>query len=56
MAQEGRLGLRLTQDIYRSPDEKLIARARVVATGKQNGRPCLPSAVLEKLEGVLTGS
>jgi len=50
LQREGRLKLICTQDIYRLPDEKLIAQARVVATAIQNGRPVLPDNVLEKLE------
>ncbi len=56
MEREGRLRLILVQDIYRRPDEKLVAQARVVATGIQNGRPTMPDSVMEKLQGVLTGS
>jgi acyl-CoA thioester hydrolase len=51
--REGRLRLICHQDIYRLPDEKLIAQARVTATGIQNGRPVIPAVVAEKLEKVL---
>jgi acyl-CoA thioester hydrolase len=53
LQREGRLKLICTQDIYRVPDEKLIAEARVVATAIQNGRPIIPANVLEKLEKIL---
>lgn len=48
--REGRLKIICNQDIYRIPDEKLIAQSRVVTTALQNGRPVLPAAVTEKLE------
>ena len=48
--REGRLKLICNQDIYRIPDEKLIAQSRVVTTALQNGRPALPAAVMEKIE------
>jgi len=51
--REGRLRLICLQDIYRLPDEKLIAQARVTATGIQNGRPAIPPEVAEKMEKVL---
>jgi len=51
--REGRLRLICHQDIYRLPDEKLIAQARVTATGIQNGRPVIPPIIAEKLEKVL---
>lgn len=51
--REGRLRLLCYQDIYRRPDEKLVARARVTATGVQNGRPCIPAVVAEKLDAAV---
>ena len=51
--REGRLRLICQQDIYKIPDEKLIAQARVTATGIQNGRPAIPAVVAEKLDAVL---
>ena len=56
MEREGRLRLVLRQDIYRIRDGKLVAEARVGATGIQNGRPTLPDSVMERLQSVLTGS
>lgn len=50
--REGRLKLICNQDIYRTPDEKLIAQSRVVTTALQNGRPALPAAVIEKIEKI----
>jgi len=54
--REGRLKLICNQDIYRTPDQKLIAQARVVTTALQNGRPALPAPVMEKIEKVLPSS
>jgi len=51
--REGKLKLICNQDIYRVPDERLIAQSKVVAVALQNGRPIIPTAVLEKLEKVL---
>ena len=47
--REGRLRLICNQDIYRLPDNALIVRARITATGIQNGRPSIPPIVEEKL-------
>ena len=52
--KEGKLKLICSQDIYRRPDEKLIAQSRVVATAIQNGRPSMPTAVVEKIEKILS--
>jgi len=54
--REGRLKLICNQDIFRTPDQKLIAQARVVTTALQNGRPALPAPVMEKIEKVLPSS
>jgi acyl-CoA thioester hydrolase len=54
--KEGRLRMVCKQDIYRVPDDKLIAQGTVVAVALQNGRPIVPTAVIEKLEDFLPGS
>jgi acyl-CoA thioester hydrolase len=54
--REGRLKLIFYQDIYRVPDDKLIAQSRVVATALENGRPKIPEIVLEKMKDVLSES
>lgn len=53
LEREGKLKLICQQDIYRLPDEKLIAQAKVVVTGLQNGRPIIPAAVSEPIEKAL---
>jgi acyl-CoA thioester hydrolase len=53
LEREGRLKLICKQDIHRLPDEKLIAQARVVVTGLQNGRPTIPDAVAQAIEKVI---
>jgi len=52
--REGRLKLICLQDIYRLPDQKPIAQAKVVVTGLQNGRPALPDVITGALSKVLT--
>ena len=51
--REGRLRIICNQDIYRQPDERLIAQAKVIVTGLQNGRPAVPQAIAEKIDKVL---
>jgi acyl-CoA thioester hydrolase len=54
LKRQGRLRLICRQDIYRTPDEKLIAEAQVVVTGVKDGRPYIPAsldALLEKASG-----
>ena len=53
LEREGRLRLICHQDIFRLPDNRLIAQGRVTATGIQNGRPAIPPVVEEKLRPVL---
>jgi acyl-CoA thioester hydrolase len=48
--RDGKLRLICNQDIYRTADDKLIAKAVVTAVALQNGRPIVPTAVIEKLE------
>ncbi len=52
--REGTLKVVCNQDIYRMPDQKLIAQARVVAAALQNGRPVVPAAIIEKMEKELS--
>ena len=47
--RDGKLKLICNQDIYRMPDEKLIVQAVVTAVALQNGRPIVPSIILERL-------
>ncbi len=47
--RDGKLKLICNQDIYRMPDEKLIAQAVVMAVALQKGRPIVPSVILTKL-------
>jgi acyl-CoA thioester hydrolase len=51
--REGALKVVCHQDIYRLPDEKLVARSTVVAVALQNGRPVVPAALFEKMAKVL---
>ncbi|MGO9310305.1 MAG: acyl-CoA thioesterase [Spirochaetia bacterium] len=52
LQKEGRLRIICSQDIYRLPDDRLIARAKVIVTGLQNGRPFVPPIISEKIEGL----
>lgn len=51
--RSGRLRLICNQDIYRLPDDRIIAQAKVVATGLQNGRPAVPPVIGEKIDALL---
>jgi len=53
LEREGRLKVICKQDIYKMPEERLIAQARVVVTGLQNGRPTIPEIVSEAIEKAL---
>lgn len=53
LQREGRLRIICNQDIYRMPDERLIAQAKVVATGIQNGRPAIPPEIEDKINRLL---
>jgi acyl-CoA thioester hydrolase len=48
--REGRLKTIFRQEIFRLPDEKLIAQARVTAACLQGGRPTFPAVLVEALE------
>jgi acyl-CoA thioester hydrolase len=50
IGREGRLKTVFNQDIIRLPDEKLIARARVVGACLQNGRPAFPAVIADAFE------
>jgi acyl-CoA thioester hydrolase len=50
--REGALRIICAQDIYRIPDEKLIAQSQVVVVMLQNGKPVPPTALVEKMEQV----
>lgn len=47
--REGNVRLAFFQDIYRLPDEKLIARAKVTGVSSRKGRPVSPKPLLKKL-------
>jgi len=47
--RSGNVRLLFLQEIYRIPDEKLIAGARVTGVATRNGRPVSPSAIAERL-------
>ena len=50
LEREGNIRLVFIQDIFRTPDEKLIARARVTGVSTKNGRPLPPREIISKLE------
>jgi acyl-CoA thioester hydrolase len=50
LRRQGRLRLMCRQDIYRVPDEKLIAEALVVVTGVTKGRPNIPDSLNDILD------
>jgi acyl-CoA thioester hydrolase len=47
--RSGNVRLLFLQEIYRIPDEKLIASARVTGVATRNGKPVSPSAIAEQL-------
>jgi len=49
LIRDGNVRLVFIQDIYRIPDEKLIARARVTGVATKNGRPMPPGDLISKL-------
>jgi len=49
LLREGNLRLVFIQDIYRLPDEKLIARARVTGVATRNGKPLPPGNLISRL-------
>jgi len=49
LIREGNIRLVFLQDIYRLPDEKLIARAKVAGVATKNGRPLPPRDLISKL-------
>ncbi len=49
LKRDGNVRLVFIQDIYRIPDEKLIARARVTGVATKNGRPVPPGDLISKL-------
>lgn len=52
LQKEGRLKIICSQDIYRLPDDRLIAKAKVIVTGIRDGRPFVPQSLSEKIEGL----
>lgn len=51
--REGRLRIICNQDIYKIPDDRLVAQAKLVATGIQNGRPAVPPEIGDKIDNLL---
>ena len=49
LIREGNVRLVFIQDIYRLPDEKLIARGRVTGVATRNGKPVPPGNLILKL-------
>ncbi len=49
LERDGNVRLVFVQDIYRIPDGKLIARARVTGVSTKNGRPLPPHDIISKL-------
>jgi acyl-CoA thioester hydrolase len=47
--REGNAKLVFIQDIFRLPDQKLIARAKVTGVATRNGRPVHPGNIIQKL-------
>lgn len=47
--REGNVRLVFIQEIYRIPDEKLIARAKVTGVAARNGKPVSPGNIIEQL-------
>ncbi len=55
VTKDGMLKVVCNQDIYRIPDEKPIARARVVTAALQNGRPVAPATAVPAIAGAIEG-
>jgi acyl-CoA thioester hydrolase len=49
LIREGNIRLVFIQDIYRLPDEKLIARGRVTGVATRNGKPVPPGNLISKM-------
>ncbi len=49
LIREGNIRLVFIQDIFRLPDEKLIARGRVTGVATKNGKPVPPGNLISKL-------
>jgi acyl-CoA thioester hydrolase len=47
--REGNVRLVFLQDIYRIPDQKLVAKARVTGIATKKGRPVAPGNLIELL-------
>jgi acyl-CoA thioester hydrolase len=47
--REGNVRLVFNQQIFRSPDEKLIVNAKVTGVATKNGRPVPPGKLVEQL-------
>jgi len=47
--REGNVRLVFIQDIFRIPDEKLIARAKVTGVATKNGKPIRPGEIFDRL-------
>jgi len=47
--REGNVRLVFLQDIYRKPDEKLVARSKVTGVAVRNGKPVSPLKIIEQL-------
>jgi acyl-CoA thioester hydrolase len=47
--REGNVRLLIGEDIYRLPDEKLIARAVVTAVATRKGKPVAPGDLIQRL-------
>ena len=49
LRREGNVRLVFVQDIFRQPDEKLIAHAEITGAATKKGRPVSPGEVLTRL-------
>jgi acyl-CoA thioester hydrolase len=49
IVREGNARLAFIQDIYRLPDEKLVAHAKVIGVATKKGRPVSPWNLVEQL-------
>lgn len=50
VSMDGRLKIVFNQDIYRLRDNTLCIKAKVVAVCVSNGRPCLPTVLVDALK------
>jgi acyl-CoA thioester hydrolase len=49
IVKEGHVRIAFYQNIYRMPDNKLIARAKITSAATKNGKPFVPASLIKEL-------